>query len=254
MYVPPSPGPAQEPTGTGRGCQRPARDGDAPAAPLLLPPQLTTGRQSHLDVLPPRPGATHLLSSSYFDLERERERRRGIKELVWNRLLYSAPRQGARSAEPSVPPCPSPHPPPAPNSPSRLQHQTCGSSRMEEQSQARLRSPSPRPPPKSRQRGAPRRAGQGREPPWQPGTHSISPNWASCFSATCRSFWGSPSRSKRSFSPYRLPRPMVRFVLRRTRVRAMSTATRCWDKPRAAGSTGRIPPSSAGQPGQLPYL
>lgn len=42
----------------------------------------------------------------------------------------------------------------------------------------------------------------------------MSPSWASCFSATCRSFWGSPSRSRRSFSPYRLPRPMVRFVLR----------------------------------------
>ena len=58
---------------------------------------------------------------------------------------------------------------------------------------------------------------QGREPPRQPSTHSMSPSWASCFSATCRSFWGSPSRSKRSFSPYRLPRPIVRFVLRRTR-------------------------------------
>ena len=41
----------------------------------------------------------------------------------------------------------------------------------------------------------------------------MSPRAASCFSATWRSRRGSPSRSSRSFSPYRLPSPSVRFVL-----------------------------------------
>lgn len=44
-------------------------------------------------------------------------------------------------------------------------------------------------------------------------THKMSPRAASCFSATWRSWRGSPSRSRRSFSPYRLPSPRVRFVL-----------------------------------------
>ena len=44
----------------------------------------------------------------------------------------------------------------------------------------------------------------------------MSPRAASCFSATWRSWRGSPSSSSRSFSPYRLPSPRVRFVLRQT--------------------------------------
>ena len=47
-------------------------------------------------------------------------------------------------------------------------------------------------------------------------THRMSPRAASCFSATWRSRRGSPSSSSRSFSPYRLPSPRVRFVLSQT--------------------------------------
>ena len=47
-------------------------------------------------------------------------------------------------------------------------------------------------------------------------THRMSPRAASCFSATWRSWRGSPSSSSRSFSPYRLPSPRVRFVLSQT--------------------------------------
>lgn len=92
--------------GTGRGCRRPAQEGDAPATPLLLPPQLTTVRQSHLDVLPLCPRATHLLSSSYFDLEREmgRDKRACLEQAPL--LSPQAECSQHRALHPTVPPAP----------------------------------------------------------------------------------------------------------------------------------------------------
>lgn len=57
----------------------------------------------------------------------------------------------------------------------------------------------------------------------------MSPRAASCFSATWRSRRGSPSSSSRSFSPYRLPSPRVRFVLSQThREKQMYTNVQHW--------------------------
>lgn len=57
----------------------------------------------------------------------------------------------------------------------------------------------------------------------------MSPRAASCFSATWRSRTGSPSSSSRSFSPYRLPSPRVRFVLSQTqREKQMFTSAQHW--------------------------
>jgi len=96
------PSQAGEPTGIrlawgGGGVWRPAWEGEAPAIPLPLPPQLPTS--------PHAPGP---LTSCPLHILTWRERWGGMKELVWNRLLYSAPRQGAGSTQPSSPPCPPP--------------------------------------------------------------------------------------------------------------------------------------------------
>lgn len=145
---------------------------------------------------------------------------------------YSALKQGAHSTKPFIPPCPLPLTmAPTPHRAQPLLQTLLPTSNSKHVDEAASRSrakplfdplphvltPNPG--------GETLPHVQGREPLRQPGTHSMSPSWASCFSATCRSFWGSPSRSKRSFSPYRLPRPMVRFVLWRTRVRATSLGT-----------------------------
>lgn len=66
-----------------------AREGDAPVTPFASPARSCKDGVAHRDVPPLCPGATHLLSSSYLDLERERWG--GMEELVRNRLLSRAP-------------------------------------------------------------------------------------------------------------------------------------------------------------------
>lgn len=147
------------------------------------PPQSTTAIQSQLGACLPWLRVTHLLSSSYFDLQREMGRNkracfRGTHPLLSPR----EPSQGRVLSPFPLQPFPSTSATSTPSSHSKFSFPTSTSTLGRWQDQAAH-------------------------------THRMSPSCASCFSATCRSFCGSPSRSRRSFSPYRLPRPMVRFVL-----------------------------------------
>lgn len=235
--------------GTGRECRRPAREGDAPATPLLLPPQLTTVRQSHLDALPRAPEP---LTSCPLHILTWRERWGGIKEFVCNRFLCPVPRQDAHSAESSTPPCPLPLT--APSARSKLPFPPPTANARITQDEGAELSLRPIPFPTS----SPQIQAERRSPTRGAGSLRGSPALTVCRPA-------GPAASRPLAAPSGGPRPGPRGRSPRTDSpgpwcalfcggqgsgpQARAPATRCRDKPCAGGSVGRSPSSSAGHLG-----
>lgn len=235
--------------GMGRECRRPAREGDAPATPLLLPPQLTTVRQSHLDALPRAPEP---LTSCPLHILTWRERWGGIKEFVWNRFLCPVPRQDAHSAEFSTPLCPLPLT--APSARSKLPFPPPTANARITQDEGAELSLCPIPFPTS----SPQIQAERRSPTRGAGSLRGSPALTVCRPA-------GPAASRPLAAPSGGPRPGPRGRSPRTDSpgpwcalfcggqgsgpQARAPATRCRDKPCAGRSVGRSPWSSAGHLG-----
>lgn len=197
-------------------------------------------------MLPLCPRATHLLSSSYFDLERERWG--GIKELVQNRLLTQPSSRGLTALSPSShrAPCPSPWPPPltVPSPCSKLSFPPPTANMWMKQHQGAELSPCSIPfPMSSRQIRVERRS-----PTCRAGSLCSSPALTVCHPA-------GPAASRPLVAPSGGPHPDPRGHSPHTDSPGPWYALFCGEQgsgPRAwapATCMGRSPLSSAGQPG-----